>query len=218
MDVTKHKIGETIKMLRINNNMSQEDLADKLNVTRQTISSWENGRTQPDVEMISNIAALFDISVDEVAYGTTEPKFSERNNQFTLWVAISVVLSIVHLVMSLLGKINTIGVFISVVFASFIALIIHISFESSIKNNDFSMIAGYKKSDSVNLRKYTSQLRLMSKMVSIGALAINVLYIPIYFTEKSIHMRISLIFFAVFLLWIVTTVLLVNYKYNGKQV
>lgn len=218
MGVTKRKIGESIKILRMNSNMSQEDLAEKLNVSRQTVSSWENGRTLPDIDMISNLASLFDVSVDEVANGIIKPKASEGNNKSVLFVAASIILSAIHLVMSLLGRINIIGVFISVIFASSVALIMHISFESSIKNNDFSMIAGYKKSDSSNLPKFTSQLRLISKMIGIGALALNVLYISIFFSEKSVHMRISLIFFAVFLTWLIATILLVNYKYNNKHV
>ncbi len=155
MGVTKRKIGEFIKILRMNSNMSQEDLAEKLNVSRQTVSSWENGRTLPDIDMISNLASLFDVSVDEVANGIIKPKASEGNNKSVLFVAASIILSAIHLVMSLLGRINIIGVFISVIFASSVALIMHISFESSIKNNDFSMIAGYKKSDSSNLLKFT---------------------------------------------------------------
>ncbi|MDO5733323.1 MAG: helix-turn-helix transcriptional regulator, partial [Eubacteriales bacterium] len=119
MDARKYKVGKTIKMLRDSKNMSQEDLAAKLNVTRQTISSWENGRTQPDLEIISTIATLFDITIDKLAYGPIEPKINGGNNQKMLWIGLTVALSIVHIVMSLLGKINTVAAFISVVFASF---------------------------------------------------------------------------------------------------
>ena len=46
------KISKNIKRLRMLQNMSQEELAQKLFVSRQAVSSWENNRTQPDLDMI----------------------------------------------------------------------------------------------------------------------------------------------------------------------
>ena len=48
-------IGERIKKLRIKNKLTQQDLADKLFVSDKTISSWESGRTEPDINMLSEI-------------------------------------------------------------------------------------------------------------------------------------------------------------------
>ena len=49
-------------------NMSQEELAQKLFVSRQAVSSWENNRTQPDLDMIKKISELFDVEVEELLY------------------------------------------------------------------------------------------------------------------------------------------------------
>ena len=49
-------IGKNIRQLRIQKNMTQDDLAEKLFVTRQTISNYETGRSRPDVEMLAKIA------------------------------------------------------------------------------------------------------------------------------------------------------------------
>lgn len=46
------EIGRKIKENRVNKELTQEQLAKKLNVSRTTISSWETGRTYPDLEMI----------------------------------------------------------------------------------------------------------------------------------------------------------------------
>ncbi len=57
-------IGKTIAELRINSGMSQQTLADKLFVSRDLVSKWENGTRTPDYPTIERIAGLFDISPD----------------------------------------------------------------------------------------------------------------------------------------------------------
>lgn len=59
-------IAEKIKKLRKDNNMTQEDLAEKLNVSRQTISKWETNIVIPDADNIVSICKLFNITTDEL--------------------------------------------------------------------------------------------------------------------------------------------------------
>ena len=59
-------IAEKIKQLRKDNNMTQEDLAEKLNVSRQTISKWETNISIPDADNIVAISKLFNITTDEL--------------------------------------------------------------------------------------------------------------------------------------------------------
>ena len=59
-------IGKNISKLRKINNLSQEDLASKLNVTRQTISKWELDETTPDLYMAKIISNILKISLDEI--------------------------------------------------------------------------------------------------------------------------------------------------------
>lgn len=114
-------------------------------------------------------------------------------------------------------KINIIGVIVSILLADIVSLIMYFAFESSIKNNDFSMIAGYKKSESSNFPKFTKQLRMMSRLVGIFALALNVLYVPIYFADRELHMKISMIYMFVFIVGVITFVITVNYKYKKLE-
>lgn len=65
-----HKIGERICSYRKNRNMSQEELATLLNVSRQTISKWETGETLPDVYNSVAIAKMFHVSLDVLVLGT----------------------------------------------------------------------------------------------------------------------------------------------------
>ena len=52
--------------------MTQEDLAERLFVTRQAVSAWETGKALPDVETLERIAAALDADVTEVIYGTPQ--------------------------------------------------------------------------------------------------------------------------------------------------
>jgi transcriptional regulator with XRE-family HTH domain len=63
------KISKNIKRLRNTQNISQEALAEKLFISRQAVSSWENDRTQPDIEMIGKLAEVFNVSIEELIYG-----------------------------------------------------------------------------------------------------------------------------------------------------
>lgn len=57
-------LGEQIKKLRMNKGMSQVQLADKLNVTKQSVSNWENEYIMPSVDMLIKIANFFNVSTD----------------------------------------------------------------------------------------------------------------------------------------------------------
>ena len=62
-------VNTSIKELRKKKNMTQDELAEKLNVTRQAVSNWENGKTQPDIETLTQLAEVFDVSVERIIYG-----------------------------------------------------------------------------------------------------------------------------------------------------
>lgn len=60
------ELGEKILELRKKNNLSQEELAEKVNVTRQTISKWELGETCPDIKQAKELSRVFKVSLDEM--------------------------------------------------------------------------------------------------------------------------------------------------------
>lgn len=60
------KIGNKIMELRKRNNFSQEELAEKVGVARQTISKWELGETSPDIKQAKLLSEIFNVSLDEL--------------------------------------------------------------------------------------------------------------------------------------------------------
>lgn len=59
-------IGNKILELRKKNNLSQEQLAEKMKVARQTISKWELGETSPDIKQAKELSKIFNVSLDEL--------------------------------------------------------------------------------------------------------------------------------------------------------
>lgn len=65
-------IGKNIKEFRIKNHYSQEEMAEKLYVTRQTVSNYETGRSRPDVDTLIRIAEIYGVGVNQLIYGENE--------------------------------------------------------------------------------------------------------------------------------------------------
>lgn len=75
------KIGEKIKELRKAQDVTQEKLADYLNISYQAVSKWENGLALPDITLLPQLANFFGVTVDELL-GVTKPEQSEELTQY----------------------------------------------------------------------------------------------------------------------------------------
>lgn len=67
---------ENLKTVRRNHNLSQEELAELLNVSRQAVSKWEQGAGYPEMEKMILLSQKLDVSLDYLVYG--ENKFAEQ--------------------------------------------------------------------------------------------------------------------------------------------
>lgn len=70
-------LGENIFRLRSERNMSQGDLADALNVSRQSVSKWENNNAVPDLDKMLKMAELFGVTLDVLVKGEDSPALSQ---------------------------------------------------------------------------------------------------------------------------------------------
>lgn len=62
--------GERLRSLRIENKLTQEELGNKLNLTKANISKYETGRLEPNIETINNLANFFNVSIDYLLANT----------------------------------------------------------------------------------------------------------------------------------------------------
>lgn len=70
-------LGEKLLDLRKSKGLSQEEVADKLGVTRQTVSKWETDQSTPDFDKIAPLCELYEISADELLTGVVTEKKEE---------------------------------------------------------------------------------------------------------------------------------------------
>lgn len=77
-------LSDNIKVLRKAKGLSQEELAVKINVVRQTVSKWEKGLSVPDAQMLTQLAEALDVSVSELL---GEPELPEENPQVQILAA-----------------------------------------------------------------------------------------------------------------------------------
>ena len=78
------EIGNKINQLRKLSGMTQEQLAEKLNVSRQTISKWESDSTSPDLESIVKISRIFHVSLDDLLKEGEAGAANKTDGQITL--------------------------------------------------------------------------------------------------------------------------------------
>ena len=88
-------IGKIIKELRIKNNLSQKEFADKFGVTYQAVSKWENNKNIPDLTILNEICSEFNISLDEILNN----KNKKKNNKliYIILIIIFVVIGVIFI-------------------------------------------------------------------------------------------------------------------------
>lgn len=73
------KLSEKLQLLRNNNRLSQEELAEKLGISRQAISKWESGKSIPDLNKLVSISELYNVTIDSLVKDTDEIYILDSN-------------------------------------------------------------------------------------------------------------------------------------------
>ena len=76
----QNMFSQNLQKLRAEKNISQEQLADKIGVSRQSISAWESGKSSPELEKLIALSELFEISLDELTgeISTKKANFNKK--------------------------------------------------------------------------------------------------------------------------------------------
>lgn len=75
----QEKIGKYIYEQRVRNNLTQKELADKLSITSQAVSKWENGRGIPDIEQLTKLSEIFNVDIKDIINGKSDVKKKVKN-------------------------------------------------------------------------------------------------------------------------------------------
>jgi DNA-binding XRE family transcriptional regulator len=104
-----NNINNNIKNYRIKKEMTQQDLSDKLYVTRQCVSSWEQGKTLPNIESIENIATILECSIndliDDNSVKTIAIEQVLNNKKKTRYIWLSLIVSLVAILLTVFSLI-----------------------------------------------------------------------------------------------------------------
>lgn len=199
-------IGERIYNLRKEKGLSQEQLAIQLNVSRQSISKWELGESNPELVNIVEIAKIFDVSTDYLLQNKTEDNISsDRSNSldFLTKFKTTMIVSTSLLVLSLL--ILTYNV-ILIGFA-FIGLVASLSL----------FILGLiqiRRIDSLDARK----LSLIMTMIYLNTFYITtIVALEVFFMYSAIRMFPMMLGYVISIITIIYVSNLNNFKFKGKN-
>ena len=147
MDATEMELARQIKKHRQALGISQEALAEKIYVSRQTISNWETARTYPDVQSLLLLSVAFDISIDELIKGdveTMEESVRKADHSLIWMYAAEMLLTVIAIVAlffaldSFIEKNTTSGFACLLVFAATFATALGLSFavkKAKVRNN-----------------------------------------------------------------------------------
>ena len=134
-------LGNKIANLRKKNSLSQEELADKIGVTRQTISKWELNNTTPDIVQAKKISEVFSISLDELTDNNMDNilinKVSNTEKLATLTIKI----------------LKFIGVSL-LIFLILIFILAIIMYKNKFKNRDYNVVGKYSITCSLDNETY----------------------------------------------------------------
>lgn len=87
------KINETLKQLRLDRGMTQEDVAEQVGLTRQAVSGYESGRTQPGLDILERLAQVYEVELTDMIYGRGRGLRLYRGLKITALVMAIVVLA-----------------------------------------------------------------------------------------------------------------------------
>lgn len=210
-------LADNIVTLRKKHGLSQEQFAEKISVSRQTVSNWERGIAVPDVETINLIAKLFDTDLSAIVNGEnsgTEKQKDTLRCRTALLLA-SAALMIVHFILAFSGKIYMFPVVIVPGLLVGLSALIHFAFRHTTAQNDFSIIAGFdKKKDNIEIvRKQLATIDLLNLAV---VFLFNILFFAMYVSpEDSLHIS-NMIFLGIYILTFITIVVGVNLKMKSR--
>ena len=179
-------LGQRLYEYRKNLKLSQEEIAEKLNVTRQTISKWETNQSTPDFDKILPICELFNISADELITGVKKEdiliqednKEEEKTRKKLVWIIIGSFLYLLAIIWAMISIVTfSIDIAVSIAVGLLISAIATIVII-------YACYMYRTKKDNV---KPTKEEKLLRKIDEILAIFFAIIYFAISIWSKAWH-------------------------------
>ncbi len=209
------ELGKKLSELRRKKGISQEKLAEMLDVSRQAVTKWESGKSNPDTENLILIAEIFDVSLDELC--KNEPKKDKKINYATghILCLLSVLILTAYCVIGgITGSFNGEILILLIILAVPMHCFTHLMFWGMAKSGEFSFLAGYDDSvkyDTEEMKRYVIALDFM-----LGFETVSYLFL---ITATSLILPESEIYGILLIMYIISFVagiFFVGFKFGDK--
>ena len=184
-------LGEMLLELRKKQHLSQEEAAEKLKVTRQTISKWETNQSTPDFDKIIPICELYQISSEELLTGVKkeekEKKLSQKNTKNVKFLILGIFLYFMSVICVILG-VETLRLNDGIVVSIFLGLCAIATCCVIYYGINLPKKEEYTK-------KQTPQEKLKNSVIDITAIAFFIFYLIVSFATMAWHIT--------WILWVV---------------
>lgn len=224
---------ENLQYLRKQKDITQEQLAEQLEVSRQSVSKWESGQSYPEMEKLLQICGMFQCNLDTMMQGDISKEFAEDvhgydqfKNQFSKWISAGVGLILFGIsAMLILTGIGIDEVVSGAVFFGFMIIAVLIFIVMGIQNERFSKKHSkiedfYTEDEKENAyRKFTVRIAVGVGMILIGLLLVMVMDGRLEFALESHGLESAAqaegLVYGVFML--VITAAVTTLVYGGMQ-
>lgn len=199
------EFNEKLQELRKNKGLTQEELAEKLYVSRTAVSKWESGRGYPNIDSLKEISMFFSVSIDELLSTEKLLFIAEKENKSNIKNICEKLFSVVDLLSVLLIILplypNTVGGFIY-----------SVNLLNYVETSEFNkvvywcgflvfIVLGIVKSVLIKLKK-----EKVNKVVTVVSVSLNILIVLLFALTREVYALI-----LVFLFFIIKCLLLFKY-------
>lgn len=207
--------GEKLSKLRRERGFSQENLARELKVTRQAISNWERNKTQPDLEMVSNLAKILQTDVNELLMGIDKQEAPLNLKVLTCFYVISIILVLGYPIFLLVSpKYEFSESYVMLFIFLIIQTTIYFSFTSALKTGDYTMLAGYDSKVNYHqpiLKKMIYQMAFHLLLSTLVFITIN-----LFFMVTQFEFKYEFVWLIVYFSDFIGSVFIINAKYRDQ--
>lgn len=207
----KNSFGANLSVLRYRAGLSQQGLAERLGVSRQAVSNWERGLSEPDIGSINRMAELLNVPVSELMDGPAGEQTGAGSKISPIFMIVSVLLAVVHTALGICGLVNIFAAVFLPVMCAFITATVYIAFTMMFKSNRYDMLAGFNpKKDSV--KTVQLQMHWVVILTGLSSILFEVLFTLAYFTRQEKQMGVTMVMLFSYYTVILIGCIIVNQK------
>ena len=219
--MNENRLAENIMYYRKKKGLSQEKIAEYLEVSRQAVTKWETNTSKPNSDNLIKLAQLFEVDVDTLLGNKGGEKSSTQGEvsigkMSWIFIGISVLCILAYIIHSALTDIFSVGIFICMFILCIpIQLFLHIYFSNAIKNNSFNGIAGFD--DKIEYNIFEVKKLLVQIDLHIGIMSTVYIFLLCVINGVNLKMQwFNGVLIVAYILNFITSIEMSNYKMIDK--